>query len=167
MSCSALVYAQNFKNSYALGVGYHGAWQVGGDDNIKYNSLFEFSGEAQFSKYSGIALDLGVRHFEYKGMLHGKQNYMLLRFGYKFYSDIVNFRAGFSADVFSSETDRVGFHLSVSKDIALCGDKWFFEPEVRYELLYNTKDRMWLGGHVKDERTQHMLGVGAKLKYKF
>lgn len=179
---------EHFKNRYSIGVGFSPEWQLGGLADGKFSPSYGLSFEAQFSRHSGMEFGIGDRRFAYADKIYSpggnmqaykllKYNihYVSLRLGYKYYSDILNFSAGFNVDfavstpkngVYSSgylnNFDRYGFYVTISKDIPLYKGL-ILEPEVHVNPFLSDQ-----GKEVKTTDYEGMfLGMGIKLKYRF
>ncbi|WP_300828577.1 hypothetical protein [uncultured Rikenella sp.] len=112
-----------------------------------------------------------VEYYEYNYNLQ----YVSLRLGYKFYSKILNFSAGFHVDfavskseggyrgeAFATYHDRYGAYLTFSKDIVLYKGL-ILEPEIHVNPFLCDQDK-----RVKTVDYEGVfLGLGLKLKYRF
>lgn len=177
-----------FKNRYSVGFGFMPEWQLGGSDDGKFSPSYGLFGEAQLSKYSGLEVGVFDRKFSYTEKLYAaggppveysEYNYNLqyisLRLGYKFYSKVLNFSAGFHADfavskseggyrgeAFAMYHDRYGAYLTLSKDIVLYKGL-ILEPEIHVNPFLCDQDK-----RVKTvDYEGTFLGLGLKLKYRF
>lgn len=179
---------ERFKNRYSVGFGFMPEWQLGGSHDGKFSPSYGLFGEAQLSKYSGLEVGVFDRKFSYTEKLYAaggppveysEYNYNLqyisLRLGYKFYSKVLNFSAGFHADfavskseggyrgeAFATYHDRYGAYLTLSKDIVLYKGL-ILEPEIHVNPFLCDQDK-----RVKTvDYEGTFLGLGLKLKYRF
>ena len=179
---------ERFKNRYSAGFGFMPEWQLGGSDDGKFSPSYGLFSEAQFSKHSGVEVGIFDRKFSYTEKLYSaggpeveyyEYNYNLqyvsLRLGYKFYSKILNFSAGFHVDFavskseggyrgeeFATYHDRYGAYLTFSKDIVLYKGL-ILEPEIHVNPFLCDQDK-----RVKTVDYEGVfLGLGLKLKYRF
>ncbi|WP_304708035.1 hypothetical protein [uncultured Rikenella sp.] len=179
---------ERFKNRYSAGFGFMPEWQLGGSDDGKFSPSYGLFSEAQFSKHSGVEVGIFDRKFSYTEKLYSaggpeveyyEYNYNLqyvsLRLGYKFYSKILNFSAGFHVDfavskseggyrgeAFATYHDRYGAYLTFSKDIVLYKGL-ILEPEIHVNPFLCDQDK-----RVKTVDYEGVfLGLGLKLKYRF
>ncbi len=179
---------ERFKNRYSAGFGFMPEWQLGGSDDGKFSPSYGLFGEAQLSKYSGLEVGVFDRKFSYTEKLYAaggpkveyyEYNYNLqyvsLRLGYKFYSKILNFSAGFHVDfavskseggyrgeAFATYHDRYGAYLTFSKDIVLYKGL-ILEPEIHVNPFLCDQNK-----RVKTVDYEGVfLGLGLKLKYRF
>lgn len=179
---------ERFKNRYSAGFGFMPEWQLGGSDDGKFSPSYGLFSEAQFSKHSGVEVGIFDRKFSYTEKLYSaggpeveyyEYNYSLqyvsLRLGYKFYSKILNFSAGFHVDfavskseggyrgeAFATYHDRYGAYLTFSKDIVLYKGL-ILEPEIHVNPFLCDQDK-----RVKTVDYEGVfLGLGLKLKYRF
>ena len=179
---------ERFKNRYSAGFGFMPEWQLGGSDDGKFWPSYGLFSEAQFSKHSGVEVGIFDRKFSYTEKLYSaggpeveyyEYNYNLqyvsLRLGYKFYSKILNFSAGFHVDfavskseggyrgeAFATYHDRYGAYLTFSKDIVLYKGL-ILEPEIHVNPFLCDQDK-----RVKTVDYEGVfLGLGLKLKYRF
>lgn len=177
-----------FKNRYSVGFGFMPEWQLGGSHDGKFSPSYGLFGEAQLSKYSGLEVGVFDRKFSYTEKLYAaggpaveysEYNYNLqyisLRLGYKFYSKVLNFSAGFHVDfavskseggyrgeAFATYHDRYGAYLTLSKDIVLYKGL-ILEPEIHVNPFLCDQDK-----RVKTvDYEGTFLGLGLKLKYRF
>ncbi len=179
---------ERFKNRYSADFGFMPEWQLGGSDDGKFSPSYGLFSEAQFSKHSGVEVGIFDRKFSYTEKLYSaggpeveyyEYNYNLqyvsLRLGYKFYSKILNFSAGFHVDfavskseggyrgeAFATYHDRYGAYLTFSKDIVLYKGL-ILEPEIHVNPFLCDQDK-----RVKTVDYEGVfLGLGLKLKYRF
>lgn len=179
---------ERFKNRYSAGFGFMPEWQLGGSDDGKFSPSYGLFSEAQFSKHSGVEVGIFDRKFSYTEKLYAaggpkveyyEYNYNLqyvsLRLGYKFYSKILNFSAGFHVDfavskseggyrgeAFATYHDRYGAYLTFSKDIVLYKGL-ILEPEIHVNPFLCDQNK-----RVKTVDYEGVfLGLGLKLKYRF
>lgn len=179
---------ERFKNRYSVGFGFMPEWQLGGSHDGKFSPSYGLFGEAQLSKYSGLEVGVFDRKFSYTEKLYAaggpaveysEYNYNLqyisLRLGYKFYSKVLNFSAGFHVDfavskseegyrgeAFATYHDRYGAYLTLSKDIVLYKGL-ILEPEIHVNPFLCDQDK-----RVKTvDYEGTFLGLGLKLKYRF
>lgn len=178
---------ERFRNRYSVGFGFMPEWQLGGSDDGKFSPSYGLFGEAQFSKHSGMEFGVFDRRFSYTDEMYlvggpivtefFKYNlqYVSLRLGYKFYSKVLNFSAGFHVDfavskseggyrgeAFATYHDRYGAYLTLSKDIVLYKGL-ILEPEIHVNPFLCDQDKRVQT--VDYEGT--FLGLGLKLKYRF
>lgn len=176
---------EHFKNRYSVGFGFTPEWQLGAITNWRdtparhFLPSFGLIIETQFSRRSGLELGFGDRPLTVKvdyrlgGPISWETaiaHYLSLKLGYKFYSNILNFSAGFNVDFAPSNVndevyeghDRYGLYLTISKDIPLYKGL-ILEPEVHVNPFLCDQ-----GKTVKTTDYEGtFLGLGVKLKYRF
>ncbi len=198
-STSAAQEQTRFKNQYTIGVAITPEWQLRQDipdadihNYKKFAPTFGIVAEGQFDRHNGMELGIFYRRQRYQitsPLIGGpltwetsdySADYLSLRLGYKFYSDVVNFSVGVNCDVRMAEKalegnsadwtskSRVGGYLSVSKDISLT-EKLILEPEVHINPVWdNANSRPWSSASgTNSELAGIYVGGGLKLKYRF
>lgn len=153
-------YDSSKKIQFILGanVMYEAPWQPltysGSDRGLKDGVYYGLSVESRFTRHSGVELNLSLR---------SRNSAVSIPLMYKFYSKVLNFSAGVSADIplqqdFRGRTNvEFGFIFRLSKDIKLYKNL-FVEPQIHFNGLFLHQDfelgTIWVG-----------MGVGVKYRF--